>query len=131
MSQRIPLAWLQLKHEKMKLFVAVAGVMVSVVLMWMQLGLMKASLGGLDRLVFTAGIGANAAAIRAMVCTGMEYLGIRLDHKRIGSGDRCISASVSQVTVEAFATDEEMMIAGHVRDVLEVLLRATQPGHAE
>jgi hypothetical protein len=42
MSQRIPLAWLQLKHEKMKLFAAVAGVMVSVVLMWMQLGLMKA-----------------------------------------------------------------------------------------
>lgn len=42
MSQRIPLSWLQLKHEKMKLFAAVAGVMVSVVLMWMQLGLMKA-----------------------------------------------------------------------------------------
>lgn len=42
MSQRIPLAWLQLKHEKMKLFAAVLGVMVSVVLMWMQLGLLKA-----------------------------------------------------------------------------------------
>ncbi len=42
MSQRIPLSWLQLKHEKMKLFAAVSGVMVSVVLMWMQLGLMKA-----------------------------------------------------------------------------------------
>lgn len=42
MSQRIPLSWLQLKHERMKLFAAVAGVMVSVVLMWMQLGLMKA-----------------------------------------------------------------------------------------
>jgi len=41
-SQRIPLSWLQLKHEKMKLFAAVSGVMVSVVLMWMQLGLMKA-----------------------------------------------------------------------------------------
>jgi putative ABC transport system permease protein len=42
MSQRIPLAWLQLRHEKMKLFAAVAGVMVSVVLMWMQLGLLQA-----------------------------------------------------------------------------------------
>ncbi len=42
MSQRIPISWLQLKHEKMKLFAAVSGVMVSVVLMWMQLGLMKA-----------------------------------------------------------------------------------------
>lgn len=96
-----------------------------------QLGALTASLGGLDRLVFTAGIGANAAAIRAKVCTGMEYLGIRLDHKRNGTGDRCISASDSQVTVEAFATDEELMIAGHVRDALEMRLRATQPGHAE
>jgi putative ABC transport system permease protein len=42
MSQRLGLSWLQLKHEKMKLFAAVAGVTVSVVLMWMQLGLMKA-----------------------------------------------------------------------------------------
>lgn len=42
MGQRIPLSWLQLRHEKMKLFAAVSGVMVSVVLMWMQLGLMKA-----------------------------------------------------------------------------------------
>ncbi len=42
MSQKIGLSWLQLKHEKMKLFAAVSGVMVSVVLMWMQLGLMKA-----------------------------------------------------------------------------------------
>lgn len=42
MGQRIPLSWLQLRHEKMKLFAAVCGVMVSVVLMWMQLGLMKA-----------------------------------------------------------------------------------------
>jgi putative ABC transport system permease protein len=42
MSQRLPLSWLQLKHEKMKLVAAVAGVTVSVVLMWMQLGLMKA-----------------------------------------------------------------------------------------
>jgi putative ABC transport system permease protein len=42
MSQGIPLSWLQLVHEKMKLLAAIAGVMVSVVLMWMQLGLMHA-----------------------------------------------------------------------------------------
>jgi putative ABC transport system permease protein len=42
MGQRIALSWLQLKHERMKLFAAVSGVMVSVVLMWMQLGLMTA-----------------------------------------------------------------------------------------
>ena len=42
MGQGIPLSWLQLKHEKMKLFAAVSGVTVSVTLMWMQLGLMKA-----------------------------------------------------------------------------------------
>jgi putative ABC transport system permease protein len=42
MGQRIPLSWLQLVHERMKLLAAIAGVMVSVVLMWMQLGLMNA-----------------------------------------------------------------------------------------
>lgn len=83
-----------------------------------QLGALTASLGGLDRLVFTAGIGANAAAIRAKVCTGMEYLGIELDNKRNAASERIISAGNRRVAIEAFPTDEESMIAGHVRHAL-------------
>jgi len=80
-----------------------------------QLGALTASLGGLDRLVFTGGIGANSAAIRAKVCIGLEFLGISLDSKRNGAGERLVSAHDSRVEVEAFSTDEELMIANHVR----------------
>jgi len=83
-----------------------------------QLGALTASMGGLDRLVFTAGIGANSAAIRAKACAGMEYLGIRLDSKRNAAGERLISAHESRVAVEAFATNEELMIASHVSQLL-------------
>lgn len=83
-----------------------------------QLGALTASLGGLDRLVFTGGIGANAAVIRAKVCTGLAFLGITLDSKRNGAGERLISAHDSRVAVEAFSTNEELMIASHVHQVV-------------
>lgn len=79
-----------------------------------HLAALTASLGGLDRLVFTGGIGANAAAIRAKVCDGLQYLGVTLDAGRNANGDRLVSADDSRVAVEAFATDEELMIARHV-----------------
>ena len=63
MSQRIPLSWLQLKHEKMKLFAAVAGVMVSVVLMWMQLGLLKALFA--SAVVFHGALGGELIVIHS------------------------------------------------------------------
>jgi acetate kinase len=79
---------------------------------------LTASIGGLDRLVFTAGIGANAPAVRAKICAGLEYLGIKLDAAHNASNDRFISAKESGIAIEAFATDEELMIARHVRQVL-------------
>jgi acetate kinase len=79
---------------------------------------LTASIGGLDRLVFTAGIGANAPVVRAKICAGLEYLGIKLDAAHNARNDRVISAEESSVAVEAFATDEELMIARHVRQVL-------------
>lgn len=94
-----------------------------------QLGALIASLGGFDREVFTAGTGANAAAIRTKVCTGMEYMGIGLDNKRNLAGERLDSTDDSRVAVEAFPTDEELMITGHVRNALEMRSRVTQPGH--
>ena len=63
MSQRIPLSWLQLKHEKMKLFAAVAGVMVSVVLMWMALGLLQALFA--SAVVFHGALGGELIVIHS------------------------------------------------------------------
>ncbi len=83
-----------------------------------HLAALTASLGGLDRLVFTGGIGANAPEIRARICEGLAYLGIVLDETRNAAGERTISSYGSDVVVEAFATDEELMIARHVRHVL-------------
>lgn len=72
---------------------------------------LTASLGGLDRLVFTGGIGANSAEIRARICNGLGYLGLELDESRNAGGERVISMDGRPVLVEAFKTDEELVIA--------------------
>ena len=76
---------------------------------------LTASLGGLDRVVFTGGIGANAPQVRAAICQGLNYLGIGLDFERNQSGYTVISYPNARVTVEARVTDEEAMIARHLR----------------
>ena len=83
-----------------------------------HLAALTTALGGLDRVVFTGGIGANAPAVRAKICAGLEYLGIVLDAERNVAGGRDVSADASRVAIEAFSTDEELMIARHVRNVL-------------
>ena len=74
---------------------------------------LAAALGGVDRLVFTAGIGANSPEIRARICAGLEFLGIEVDGERNRSGHRRISREDSRVLVEAFPTNEELIIARH------------------
>jgi acetate kinase len=88
----------------------------------LHLAALTAALGGFDRLVFTGGIGANAPWVRANICKGLEYLGIQVDAAHNANNDRIISADASRVAVEAVATDEELMIARHVRRLL-----ASQP----
>lgn len=78
-----------------------------------------AALGGLDGVVFTGGIGANAPAVRARICNGLAYLGLRIDPGRNAHNEPCISADDSAVRVETFATDEELMIARHPRALLK------------
>lgn len=75
---------------------------------------LTAPLEGIDRLVFTGGIGANAAPVRALVCAGLGYLGIDLDPAANAGGRRIVSAPGAGVTVEVRQTDEEAMIATHV-----------------
>ncbi|KUO65390.1 MAG: acetate kinase [Alphaproteobacteria bacterium BRH_c36] len=90
---------------------------------------LTASLGGLDRVVFTGGIGANSPEIRARICAGLDYLGIIVDPDRNGTKKRVISADTSPVRIEAFKTDEEFVIARHTRDVLALLPAAKAYAH--
>ncbi len=90
-----------------------------------ELGALAAALGGLDGLVFTAGIGERSAAIRARVCARAAWLGIALDEAANRAGGPKISTATSRVAVYAIPTDEEQMIARHT---LAVLGRARTPG---
>jgi acetate kinase len=82
------------------------------------IGALSAALGGLDRLIFTGGIGAHAPAIRAQICDGLAYLGITLDPQRNREPEPLISTAEGPVQVEAVITDEERMIATHVQRTL-------------
>jgi len=79
---------------------------------------MAGALGGLDGIVFTAGIGQHSSEIRRAVCERLEWLGVRLDNAANLAGKPGISASDSDVAVRVIATDEEVMIARHVSDAL-------------
>lgn len=79
---------------------------------------LTATLGGLDTIVFTGGIGENAPEIRAAVCERLAWLGVRLDAARNRRGDACMTAPDSQVAVWTIPADEERVIARHAREVL-------------
>ena len=93
-----------------------------------ELGSLAAALGGLDALVFTAGIGENAAPIRAAVCRQAAWLGLRLDEDgndpaRVAAavhetGAARISAIGSPVSAWVIPTDEDLMIARHSWNLL-------------
>lgn len=84
-----------------------------------HLAALTAALGGLDRLVFTGGVGAHAPAIRDRICSGLGYLGIAVEAGRNQRGERLISSEGGRVRIEAFATDEQTVIARQVRQVLQ------------
>jgi acetate kinase len=84
-----------------------------------ELGSLAAAAGGLDALVFTAGIGENAVAVRAAVCGQAAWLGIELDETANDRGAERISAPSSSVSVLVIPTDEERMIARHTLALLE------------
>ena len=72
-------------------------------------------LGGLDTLVFAAGIGENAPLIRKRICAGLGFLGIRLHPTRNAKNAPLISWDSERVKVRIIHTDEELMIARSVR----------------
>ncbi|MBV8449425.1 MAG: acetate kinase, partial [Hyphomicrobiales bacterium] len=83
-----------------------------------ELGSLAAALGGVDLLVFTAGIGEHAPQIRRSVCDGAAWLGIEIDDAANTSGKPLISTPRSRVSVWVIATDEDLMIARHVSALL-------------
>ncbi|SEQ98679.1 acetate/propionate family kinase [Sphingobium sp. YR768] len=76
------------------------------------------SLGGLDGLVFTAGIGENDAVIRARICEGLSWAGVALDPEANSANAAVISTQESKVRVRVIPTDEEAVIAHHVTDLI-------------
>lgn len=84
------------------------------------LGSLAAALGGLDAIVFTAGIGENSAVTRARICEDAAWLGVKLDEEANAAagaagkgGAQRVSRASSGVSVWVIPTDEELMIARH------------------
>jgi acetate kinase len=82
-----------------------------------EIGSLAAALAGLDGVVFTAGVGENAAAVRARVCEACAWLGVELsDSANAAHGPR-ISVARSRVAAYVVPTNENLMIARHARAV--------------
>ncbi len=87
------------------------------------IGAYAAAMGGLDSLVFTAGIGENSPLIRQRCCAGLDFLGIEIDEDRNDEAigvEGLISKDKSRVRVFSIPTNEELVIAEETRKVLEV-----------
>jgi acetate kinase len=87
-----------------------------------EAGGLVSMLGGLDGLVFTAGIGEHAPEVRALACARLAWLGLRLDEPANARGLGRISAADSRVQVWVIPTDEEAMIARHTAETLGLSL---------
>jgi acetate kinase len=82
------------------------------------IGSLSAAMGGLDTLVFSAGIGENSPVVRERICSGLEFLGVGLDRRRNAGSAPLISPGSRRVWVRVIRTDEELMIARSVARVL-------------
>ncbi len=82
------------------------------------IGSLAAALGGLDGLVFTAGVGENAPPIRAAVCEASRWLGIEIDAAANAATAETISRASGRVSVHVIPTNENLMIARHTRGLL-------------
>jgi acetate kinase len=83
-----------------------------------ELGSLAAALGGLDAIVFTAGIGENQPEVRRRICADAGWLGVEIDEAANARGEQRISAPGSRVAAYVLPTDEEQMIARHVAALL-------------
>jgi len=84
-----------------------------------EIGALTAALGGLDGLVFTAGIGENSAEVRRRICEACSWLGVLLDMEANEAHGPRITTRDSEVSAWVIPTDEELMIARHTVDQLD------------
>ena len=84
------------------------------------IGAYAAAMGGVDVIVFTAGVGENQLSMRSEVCKNMEFLGVKFDEERnkVRGEEAIISADDSRVKVVVIPTDEELMIATDTMNLL-------------
>jgi acetate kinase len=84
------------------------------------IGAYAAAMGGLDAIVFTAGIGENSIPARARVCEGLEFLGAELDEKKndVRGKETFISTEGSKVKIMVIPTNEELVIARDTRKIV-------------
>jgi acetate kinase len=87
------------------------------------IGSFAAVLEGIDTLVFTGGIGEHSPEVRQGICEGLQFLGIKLDEEKNGKNEAIISTHDSKVCVHVIPTDEELMIAKFVCEVLDHTLK--------
>ncbi|NUB46193.1 acetate/propionate family kinase [Fertoebacter nigrum] len=80
-----------------------------------EIGSLAAAVGGIDALVFTAGIGENSRLIRARICARLSWMGIELDPARNADNGPVISAAGAPTTVMVIPTNEELVIARAAR----------------
>jgi acetate kinase len=85
-----------------------------------EIGALAAALGGVDALVFTAGIGENSPEVRARICAASSWLGVELDDDANGRGEARISTRGSRVSAWVVRTNEELMIARHTGALLGI-----------
>ncbi len=93
-----------------------------------QIGALTAVLGGIDGLVFTAGIGENSAEVRRRICAASAWLGIELNEGANETNEAKISSSSSKVSVHVIPTNEELMIARHTGRLLGLSKEAMKQG---
>jgi acetate kinase len=86
-----------------------------------EIGSLAAALGGLDAIVFTAGIGENSAAVRERVGSAAAWLGVEIDPAANAAGGPRVSVPGSRVSAWVIPTDEELMIARHTQRLLGAL----------
>jgi acetate kinase len=85
-----------------------------------EIGALAAVLGGVDALVFTAGIGENSPEIRQRICEASAWLGVALDTQANARKGPRISTPQSKVSVWVIPTNEELMIARHTANLLKL-----------
>lgn len=83
------------------------------------IGAMATVLDGIDTLVFSGGIGERSSKVRSMIASRLHFCGVVLDEERNDSNDPTISAALGRVVVRVVHADEERIIAGHAREVLD------------